>query len=128
MNAVQEQPTTCSCVEQQTPERSFVTPDVNIYDTQDGYILEADMPGVSKEGLEITLEGNQLTLTGQRQNAKTPQGEMLYRESQRADFKRVFELDPAIDTARISAVINQGVLVMTLPRAEQVKPRRITIS
>jgi HSP20 family protein len=127
MNPVQEQ-TACACADQPQTERAYVMPEVNIYETQEGYVLEADMPGVSKEGLEITLEGNELTLVGRRQPVKTAEGEPLYRESNRADFRRAFELDPAIDTTRISAAINQGVLVMTLPKAEQVKPRKITVS
>lgn len=127
MNAVQEQPT-CACAEQPEVERNFVAPNVNIYESQEEYVLEADMPGVAKEGLEITLEGSQLTLTGQRQPVKAPTGELLYRESRQADFQRVFELDPAIDTSRISAAISQGVLVMTLPKVEEVKPRKIAVN
>lgn len=105
----------------------FVTPDVNIYETKDGYVLEAEMPGVSKEGLEITLEGHEITLTGRRAN-EVVSGETLFRERQSADYRRVFDLDPAIDTARISARMNQGVLFLTLPKSEAVKPRKIAVS
>ena len=50
----------------------YVVPEVNIFETKDGYVLEAEMPGVSKEGLEITLEGNELTITGRRHLEKIP--------------------------------------------------------
>jgi HSP20 family protein len=105
----------------------FVAPDVNIYETKDGYTLEAEMPGVNKEGLEITLEGREVTITGHRA-ADVNLGQPLFRERRQAGYRRVFELDPAIDTARISARMNQGVLYLTLPKSEQVKPRKIAVA
>jgi HSP20 family protein len=109
-----------------TTERSWVAPEVNIYETADGYVLEAEMPGVTKEGLEITLEGNTLTFVGRRQD-EVVKGDVLYRESEPTDYRRVFELDPAIDTGKISAEMRQGVLTLMLPKAERVKPRKIEI-
>jgi HSP20 family protein len=104
----------------------YVVPDVNIYETKDGYTLEAEMPGVNKDGLEITLEGHEITITGRRA-AEVVTGETLFRERHGADYRRVFELDPVIDTSKISARMNQGVLLLTLPKSEQVKPRKITV-
>lgn len=106
--------------------RQFITPDVNIYETKDGYLLEAEMPGVNKDGLSVTLEGHEITITGTRTVEAEP-GEALFRERQNADYRRVFELDPAIDTERISARMNQGVLFLTLPKSEAVKPRVIKV-
>ena len=111
---------------QTRPEREYVSPEVNIYETKDGYVLEAEMPGVSKEGLEITLEGSEITIVGHRQN-EVVTGGPLFRERTLADYRRVFELDPAIDTAKIAAKMDQGVLVLTLPKSERVKPRKITV-
>ena len=105
---------------------TFVSPEVNIFETQDGYVLEAEMPGVNKEGLEITLEGTEVTITGHRHVEPLP-GEALFRESNTSDYRRVFELDPAIDTAKVSARIEQGVLTLTLPKSERVKPRKISV-
>ena len=105
----------------------YVTPDVNIYEAKDGYVLEAEMPGVNKDGLEITLEGHQITLTG-RQTNEVVSGETLFRERHGADYRRVFDLDPAIDTTRIAARMNQGVLFLSLPKSEAVKPRKIVVS
>jgi HSP20 family protein len=85
------------------------------------------MPGVNKAGLEITLEGNEITLIGRR-TAEPVNGELLFRERSAADYRRVFELDPAIDTGKISAKLEQGLLTLTLPKSEQVKPRKITAS
>jgi len=112
---------------ERAPAAEFISPEVNIYETKDGYRLEAEMPGVGKDGLAITLEGNELTITGRR-NAEKIAGELLFGERSRVDFQRTFELDPAIDTACISAKMNQGLLTLTLPKSEQVKPRRIAVS
>jgi HSP20 family protein len=109
------------------PERRFIAPEVNIFETKDEYVLEAEMPGVGKDGLEITLEANVLTLEGHRSDTD-PAGEAVYRESRPADYRRVFELDPAIDGDKISAHVDQGVLTLTLPKAERVKPRKIAVA
>jgi len=106
--------------------QEFLAPEVNIYQTRDGYMLEAEMPGVNKDGLEIMLEGNELTIVGHRR-CESPGGDALISECRPVSFKRVFELDPAIDTARISAKVDQGILTLTLPKSEKVKPRRITV-
>ena len=106
--------------------QNFVAPEVNIFETKDGYALEAEMPGVAKAGLEITLEDNELTIVGHRKH-DGPQGQTLFQESRAADYRRVFELDPAIDSGKISAKIEQGVLTLTLPKSEKVKPRKIAV-
>jgi HSP20 family protein len=106
--------------------QEYVAPNVNIFETKDGYILQAEMPGVSKEGLDITLEGTEITITGRR-TVDTVAGETLFRERNTADYRRMFELDPAIDTSKVSAKIEQGVLTVTLPKSEQVKPRKIKV-
>ena len=106
--------------------RPYVAPEVNIYEAEDKFVLQAEMPGVSKDGLEITLEGNTLTFAGRRAEEARP-GNVLYCESRGANYRRVFELDPAIDTDRISAGMSQGVLTVTLPKAERVRPRKIEI-
>jgi HSP20 family protein len=54
-------------------------------------------------------------------------GEPLFRESRDVDFRRVFELNPAIDTGKISARMDQGILTLTLPKSERVKPRKISV-
>jgi len=104
----------------------FIAPEVNIFETKDGYVLQAEMPGVNKDGLEITLEGTEMTILGHR-NVAALSGAPLFRESHEADFRRVFELDPAIDGAKISAKMDQGVLTLTLPKSEEVKPREIPV-
>jgi len=105
---------------------AFISPEVNICETKDGYLLEAEMPGVNKDGLDITLENNELTIIGRR-NREAVSGAPLCCERSAAHFRRVFALDPAIDAGRIHAKVNQGVLSLTLPKSEQVKPRKIAV-
>jgi HSP20 family protein len=113
--------------ETQDGQRGYISPRVNITETKDGYLLEAEMPGVNKGGLEISLEGTELTLVGRRQ--EQVQGmDLLYRESANRDYRRVFVLDPTIDSAKIDAKIENGVLRLHLPRAEQLKPRKIQVT
>ena len=110
------------------PQRlSFVTPVANILETTDGYLLEAEMPGVARDGLEVTVENGELVIVGRRADKELP-GTALYRESRPLDYRRVFDLDPSIDTGRIAAKVEQGILTLTLPKAEQVKPRRIQVT
>ena len=104
----------------------YATPLVDVESTEDGYIIRAEMPGVDKSGLEITVDNGELTLVGHRRPSEAP-GEPVYREIRNYDFRRVYELDPAIDTTKISARIEQGILTLTLPKAESVKPRKITV-
>ena len=106
--------------------RQYVRPRANITENDGGYLVEVEMPGVNKSGLEITFENGELTLVGHR--TAPVQSELLYRESHPADFRRVFEVDSTIDAANIRAQLEQGLLTLTLPKAEAAKPRRIEIN
>jgi len=127
MTKTEKRPAQENALPQQAAPQRFISPRVNITETKDGYLLEAEMPGVNKDGLELSLEGNELTLVGRR--APVPSHlALVYRESQPADFRRAFVLDPTVDTGKIDAKIDNGVLRLHLPKAEQVKPRRITVN
>jgi len=104
----------------------YVTPLADVESTQEGYTIHAEMPGVDKSGLEVTIDNGELTILGHRQ-VEEFSGEPVYREIRHTDFRRVYELDPAIDTSRIAARIDQGVLTLTLPKGESVQPRKITV-
>ena len=106
---------------------SYLTPLANIFESNDGYVLEAEMPGVNKSGLEITVENNELTIIGRRSDAAI-KADPVYRESRDLDYRRMFDLDPSIDAGKISAKIEHGVLTLTLPKAESVRPRKITVT
>ncbi|CAA9254438.1 MAG: hypothetical protein AVDCRST_MAG42-2703 [uncultured Chthoniobacterales bacterium] len=112
---------------EQQPQERFVAPMATVLENGDGYTLQVEMPGVNKEGLEMWVENNELTIIGRR-SLPTVQGSLVHREMRRDNFRRAFELDPSIDAAKISAKIEHGVLTLALPKAEQVKPRKITVS
>jgi len=110
----------------ETERIEYQTPAVNIYATDDGYVLEADVPGVAKDRVEVHLDQNQLTIVGRREVTSLPT--VHYRESVDADFRRVFELNPEIDTDRITARVENGVLSLHLAKREHLKPRRIQVT
>ena len=105
----------------------LVAPVSSLAEDGERYILQVEMPGVNKEGLEISVENNELTILGRR-SLPTVEGTLIHRESRPNNFRRTFEMDPSIDTAKISAKIEHGVVTLTLPKAEQVKPRKITVA
>ena len=105
----------------------FIAPAATVLENADGYTLEVEMPGVSKENLEMWVENNELTILGRR-SMPSIEGTLIRRESRQENFRRAFELDPSIEAEKISAKIEQGVVTLTLPKAEQVKPRKITVA
>jgi HSP20 family protein len=125
MNINNQQQSESALATQQKPVQ-YVTPAADVESAKEGYTIHAEMPGVDKSGLEVTVDNGELTILGHRR-AEELAGEPVYREIRRNDFRLVFELDPTIDTARITARVDQGVLTLTLPKAESVKPRKITV-
>lgn len=105
----------------------FVAPPASVIEAADGYTLEVEMPGVNKDGLDISVENNELTIVGRR-SLPVVEGTLVHHESRPENFRRTFELDPSIDANKISARIEQGLVTLTLPKAEHVKPRKITVS
>jgi HSP20 family protein len=105
----------------------FIAPPASVIEAGNGYTLELEMPGVTKDGLDISVENNELTIIGRR---SLPQidGTLIHHESRPENFRRTFDLDPSIDGNKISAKIEQGLVTLTLPKAEHVKPRKITVS
>ena len=105
----------------------FVVPSASVVEATDGYRLEVEMPGVNKEGLEVSVENNELAIVGRR-SLPAAEGTLIHHESRPENFRRTFELDPSIDADKISAKIDQGLVTLTLPTAEHVKPRKIAVS
>ena len=108
-------------------DEQFVMPAASVMEDGESYLLKVEMPGVNKEGLDIAVENNELTIIGRR-SLPTIEGTLIHRESRLENFRRVFELDSSISTGKISAKIDQGVLTLTLPKAEELKPRKITVA
>jgi HSP20 family protein len=105
----------------------FVAPSASVIEAGEGYTLEVEMPGVNKDGLDISVENNELTIIGRR-SVPVVEGTLIHRESRPENFRRTFELDPSIDANKIGAKVEHGLVTLTLPKAEHVKPRKITVS
>jgi HSP20 family molecular chaperone IbpA len=88
-------------------------------------VVTADLPGVSREGLDIRVEDNVLTIQGKSNHPVA--GEEVYREYQLHNFFRQFELSEAVDQTKIGAELKHGVLTLHLPKAEKTKPRQIQV-
>lgn len=108
-----------------TRER-YVTPPVDIYDTPDGLVVTADVPGVTPEHLAVRVDNHILTI--QAQVGQTPLADPTYREYQLVNYFRQFELSEKVDEGKISAELKHGVLTLILPKAEETKPRKITVA
>jgi HSP20 family molecular chaperone IbpA len=102
------------------------SPRIDIWETDEELVLYADMPGVSAENLDIRFENRELTIHGK----VCPRHEninFLYGEYGIGDFFRTFAIGETIDSAKISAELKDGVLILHLPKTEAVKPRRIQV-
>ena len=110
-----QQPTTTETTRHQ--ER-YVAPPVDIYETPDGLVVLADLPGVAKEALDVRVDNNVLTLRGQARHAVP--GEVTYREYELVNFFRQFELNEQVDQLRITADLKCGVW----PRSSRRPPSR----
>lgn len=104
-----------------------ICPPANIFSKDDEYVVEMEMPGVRKEGLDITVEGSEPCVTGRPATTELP-GEPVYCESSGGRFSRSFELSNDVDASKIQAELRDGVLRLRLPKAERVRRRKITIS
>jgi HSP20 family protein len=107
--------------------KTFV-PRVDIYENKDALFLVADMPGVDEKTVDIELEKNVLTITGRVENGRVAGGTLMYSEYEIGDYERVFTLSEEIDRDKIVATVKNGVLRLELPKAEQVKPKKIAIT
>ena len=111
--------------EETRSQERYVSPAVDIYETLEGLVVKADLPGVAKDGLDLRVENNLLSIRGRADHAAA--GEPLYREYELAHFFRQFELSDRVDQSKITAELKNGVLTLNLPKAEEAKPRRIEV-
>jgi HSP20 family molecular chaperone IbpA len=113
-------------VERARPARVF-TPRVDIRETKETIVVEADMPGVAEEDIDITLEQNVLTLRGTVQD-HAPEGyACTYREYAVGDYERAFTITEDVDRDRIDATMKNGVLTLTLPKARPEPAKKISV-
>lgn len=103
-------------------------PSVDIKENEHAYVLHADIPGVDPKDIEINMEDGVLTISGERRKDEEQEGEHYKRvERVRGSFYRRFNLPDTADAERISAKSSLGVLEVTIPKQEKIKPRRIVV-
>lgn len=105
-----------------------VKPRYEIKETPDAYGVTVQLPGVAKDGLNLTAEDNRLTIRGERAWKRPAGWTALYRESTDLPFELVLQYDNAIDSEKIHAELRDGVLRVSLPKTEARKPRKIAIA
>jgi HSP20 family protein len=107
--------------------RPFVPP-VDILEKGDTLLLVADLPGFRNEDIEVSVENRTLTLSGERKPDPAHQDAAVFRaERSTGRFSRVFALPATVDVAKIGAEVRDGILTVTLPKAEEAKPRKIEV-
>lgn len=111
--------------EETRSQERYVTPPVDIYETGDGLVVKADLPGVARESLDVCVENNLLTIRGKATHVAP--GDPIYREYGLVNFFRQFELNEKVDQSKISADLKHGVLTLNLTKAEEAKPRKIDV-
>jgi HSP20 family protein len=113
---------------EEVSNRSWVPP-VDIQETADGYRLQAELPGLTRDDIHITLENNVLRLSGERKFERDAKKENFQRiERTYGAFSRAFALPQQVNAEGVQAAFENGVLTITVPKAEQAKPRKIAIS
>jgi HSP20 family protein len=106
-------------------QEQYIRPPVDIFDTADGLVLVADLPGVKREDLDIQVHDSVLSITGRTHNAMP--GTVIYREYELANFFREFQIGTEIDQDRIDAELKHGVLTLTLKKAAKAPPKKIEV-
>ena len=104
-------------------------PAMDLVETEEDFVLRADLPGLSEEDVNIELEDNVLTISGERKAAHEERKEGYYRvERASGAFSRSLTLPEGVDPERVRASFDRGVLEVRIPKPEQRKPRKVTIS
>ena len=107
-------------------DRRFMVPACHITEDESEVLVDMEMPGVAREGLDIKVDGSMLAIEGKRSD-EAPRGKWLLRERRRLDYRKEFTIDESIDRDGISAELADGVLKLRLKVKEAAKPKRIAI-
>ncbi|HTQ39298.1 MAG TPA: Hsp20/alpha crystallin family protein [Pirellulales bacterium] len=102
-------------------------PAVNVWEDSDNLFVEAEVPGVKPEQLDVTVVGNELTIKGQRPEEQQGDAAFHRRERGQGAFTRIVRLSSEVNADNVHAELNDGVLLLTLPKAEAAKPRKIKV-
>lgn len=104
-------------------------PAVDIRETETEFVAMVELPGLSKDDIDVSLEDNVLSISGQRKMEKVSENDTYHRlERSYGAFQRAFSLPKGVDTTKVNAKFKDGLLSLTLPKSEEVKPRKISVS
>lgn len=109
------------------PRVRTVAPAVDIYESEDGLTLLADLPGVATDGVKLDVDKDVLTISAKMPVGSALPGEPWYAELAPCEYHRAFALGDELDAARITATMKNGVLELVLPKAERAKTRKIKV-
>lgn len=102
-------------------------PPVDVHEDAGGITLKADLPGVAREGLELNVEGDTLTLEARAEVPVPAELRSVYAEARAARFRRSFVLSDELDSSAVDASLHNGVLTLRIPRRAEAQPRRIEV-
>jgi HSP20 family molecular chaperone IbpA len=111
----------------QEPQQPFVVPPVDIFEDDHAITLLADLPGVQRDQLHLRIDGETLLLEATARTAGPGDMQLVYGEAQCPAYRRQFTLSRELDTERVEAQLRDGVLRLTIPKAEDARPRRIQV-
>jgi HSP20 family protein len=114
-------------VAKQQEQQQHVLPPVDVFENENAITLLADLPGVPREGLNVRVDGDSLTLEATAAIQGPENMELVYGEAQIPAYRRQFSLSRELDASRIEAHLRDGVLRLTIPKAEEARPRRIEV-
>jgi len=107
---------------------AWVEPTVDVYETADSVVVKAAIPGVKPEDVEITVKGDLVSISGEtKQETESKDKNYLRRETRVGSFSRVISLPQGLDSDKADAKFENGVLTVTFPKSEQVKPKLIKL-
>ncbi|MCK5085905.1 MAG: Hsp20/alpha crystallin family protein [Melioribacteraceae bacterium] len=109
-------------------KESWVAPLVDIYETNDNFYLNANMPGVTRENIKIKMEDGSLVLMGRIDYDEKLNRKYVLKETEMGNFYRKFNISDSIDESKIDAKFENGQLILTLPKQARIKPKTIEIN
>lgn len=105
--------------------RHWLSPAVDIHEDDSGLVLSADLPGVTREALDIGIEEGILTIQARTSDSTS---EVVFRDADHTGYRRRFQLPDNLDLEKIDAALKDGVLILTLPKSEAARPRKIDVT
>ena len=106
---------------------SGAAPAVDVYEDKENFVVKAELPGMKKEDIDVSLHDGSLSISGERNEEKVENGEVYRSERYFGRFQRTVALPASVNAAQIKAQYKDGVLTVTLPKAEEAKPKQIDV-